>query len=313
MGWWLAAAGLLLLAALLAASRWAYGVAFGVPAEHPENAYDLPTSEQYLACGEQTRALIAEMEAIPFEAVRITAADGTVLCGRYYHVRDGAPLQIQCHGYRGSALRDFCGGNKLAREMGQNTLVIDQRAHGQSGGRTITFGVRERQDCAAWVRYAAGRFGAQVPIFLSGVSMGAATVLMASGLALDGHVVGVIADCPYSCPRDIIRKVCRDMKLPVGLAWPFVVLGARLWGGFSPNGASAVEAVRGAKVPILLMHGEDDRFVPCAMSREIAAANPAMVQLETFSGAGHGLSYMVDGERYAALTRTFVEKCLANA
>lgn len=149
------------------------------------------------------------MDELTFESVFITSFDGVKLYARYYHVRDGAPLQIQFHGYRGSALLDFCGGNKLAREIGHNTLVVDQRAHGKSGGNTITFGINERYDCLSCINYAVERSGKETPIFLSGVSMDAATVLMASELNLPDNVIGIIADSPYSSPEEIIRKVCR--------------------------------------------------------------------------------------------------------
>mgnify|MGYP001117318828 CR=1 FL=1 len=158
----------------------AYRKAFYSPEERKEDIYALPQGEQYENERQRMLSLIREMDEIPYEAVSISAQDGTKLAARYYHVRDGAPLQIQFHGYRGTALRDFCGGNKLARESGQNTLVVDPRAHGKSGGTTITFGIRERWDCLSWVEYVNQRFGSDTPIFLSGVSMGAATVLMAS-------------------------------------------------------------------------------------------------------------------------------------
>lgn len=243
-------------------------------------------------------SLIREMDEIPYEAVTISAYDGTKLAARYYHVRDGAPLQLQFHGYKGSALRDFCGGNKLARESGQNTLVVDQRAHGKSCGTTITFGIRERLDCLSWVEYANHRFGPDTPIFLSGVSMGAATVLMASELEFPANVVGIIADCPYSSPEAIIRKVCReDMHLPPVLVMLFIRLGARLFGHFDLKETSAVQAVRNTNIPILLLHGEDDRFVPCDMSREIFDACLSYKIRKSFPGAGHGLSYIVDTEK----------------
>ncbi|MGN0984580.1 MAG: alpha/beta hydrolase [Gemmiger sp.] len=256
-------------------------------------------------------SLIGEMEALSCETVTVYARDGIKLSGRYYHVRDGAPLQIQFHGYKGNALRDFCGGNKLARESGQNTLLVDQRAHGKSGGTTITFGIRERLDCLCWVEYARQRFGSDTPIFLSGVSMGAATVLMASELELPANVVGIIADCPYSSPEAIIRKVCRqDMHLPPVLVMPFLRLGARLFGRFDLREASAVQAVRNTNIPILLLHGEDDRFVPCDMSREILAACQGSKTLVSFPGAGHGLSYLVDTDAYQKAVLRFVDQCL---
>lgn len=291
-------------------SRLAYLKAFYFPPRLRGRRFSLPGGDQYRAVKEQSDALMHEMEALPYEDVWITAADGTRLHGCYYHLRSGAPLQIQFHGYKGSRVRDFCGGHKLAREMGHNTLVIDQRAHGGSGGRSIAFGILERQDCLCWVEYAARRFGGETPIFLAGISMGAATVLMATALELPGNVIGIIADCPYSAPDAIIRKVCRDMRLPPALAFPFVRLGGRIFGGFDICAADALSAVSASRLPMLILHGEADLFVPCSMSRELAEANPALVRLETFPGAGHGLSCMVDMPRYHEAVRSFTSACI---
>ena len=312
MLWLLCFAGLLLIVLLIAG--FSYRTAFYSSAHRKEDHYALPQGEQYEKERQRMLSLIRRMDDIPYESVSISARDGTRLFARYFHVRDGAPLQIQFHGYRGTALRDFCGGNKLARESGQNTLVVDQRAHGRNGGRTITFGIRERMDCLCWAEYASQRFGSNTPIFLSGVSMGAATVLMASELELPCNVIGIIADCPYSSPEAIIRKVCReDMHLPPALVMPFVRLGARLFGHFDLKEASAVQAVRNTDIPILLLHGEDDRFVPCDMSREIFDACAGEKTRITFPGAGHGLSYIVDTVRYSEAVSRFVDQCLRNS
>ena len=312
MLWLLCFAGLLLIVLLIAG--FSYRTAFYSSAHRKEDHYALPQGEQYEKEQPRMLSLIQEMDEIPYEAVTISAHDGTKLAARYYHVQDGVPLQIQFHGYRGTALRDFCGGNKLARESGQNTLVVDQRAHGRSGGRTITFGIRERMDCLCWAEYASQRFGSNTPIFLSGVSMGAATVLMASELELPCNVIGIIADCPYSSPEAIIRKVCReDMHLPPALVMPFIRLGARLFGHFDLKESSAVQAVRNTDIPILLLHGEDDRFVPCDMSREIFDACAGEKTRITFPGAGHGLSYIVDTVRYSEAVSRFVDQCLRNS
>lgn len=303
---WVLSALLLLVAAVLIATRWAFNRAFAPPKGLDPLA--LPKGEQYERGRDRMEALIAEMAAIPYEGVTIKARDGVKLFARYYHIRDGAPLQIQMHGYHGSAVRDFCGGNKLAREAGHNTLVVDQRAQGKSGGRAITFGVRERLDCLDWIAYANARWNCP-PIVLSGVSMGAATVLMAAGLDLPANVRAVVADCPYSSPEAIIAKVCGEMGLPPKLAMPFVRLGGLLWGGFDIRTAAPVDAVMTAKVPMLLIHGEDDRFVPCEMSREIAGRAGNHIRLETFPGAGHGLSFIEDFPRYRAAVEQFLADC----
>ena len=302
---------ILLLPILLAlgVSYYAYRFAFYNPIPRPQDPYVCPPEPQFEAVEDRVSALVRAFDAIPFEEVRISSFDGLTLYGRYYHVRDGAPLQIQMHGYHGTALRDFCGGNKLAREAGMNTLVIDERAHGKSEGRRICFGVKERRDCLAWANYAAKRFGSDTPIVLAGVSMGAATVLMAADLPLPGTVKAIIADCPYSSPKAIIRKVAHDMP---PIFWIMDLLGplsARLFAGFDLNGASALESVAHTRLPILLIHGEDDRFVPCSMSRELAAACSSKVRLETFPGAGHGLSYIVDEPRYRRVVTEFLSDC----
>ncbi len=299
---------LILLIAVLAFSYYAYRTAFYSSPKKRGQLLELPKDDHYDE--DYTTRLYQEMEAIPYEEVWITAHDGTPLFGRYYHVADGAPLQIQFHGYRGSSIRDFCGGNKLAREYGQNTLMIDQRAHGKSGSSLTTFGIWERYDCLDWANYAAKRFGEHTPIFLTGISMGAATVLMASDLPLPKNVVGIIADCPFSSPSAIIRKVCKEMGFPPSIVFPLVKLGAFLYGGLRLGDCSAEQSVKDTKLPILLIHGEADEFVPCEMSHTIHDACQSRNELHTFENARHGLSYIQDTPRYEKTVHAFVDGCL---
>lgn len=270
----------------------------------------LPSSEQYSKVRSITDQLYAEMKALEFEEIYITSRDGKKLFARYYHFADGAPIHIQCHGYRSSSLHDFCGGHKLIREMGHNILAIDQRAHGKSDGHTICFGIKERFDCLDFADYLVKRFGDDTRIILSGISMGAATVLMAAGEALPRNIVGIIADCPYSSPKAIILRVCSLLKIPPKLGYPFVYFGARIFGGFKLTETDPLRGAKASKVPILLIHGEGDDFVPCSMSREIADSNLEMVTFHSFPEAGHGLSYIADTERYKKITEDFLEKVL---
>ena len=186
-------------------------------------------------------------------------------------------------------------------------LLVDQRAQGESEGHTMTFGVRERYDVLTWLEFMAGREDLAGPVTLYGVSMGASTVLLASALDLPERVTHIVADSPYSSPAAILEKVSRDMGLPGKPSLALLRGGAALFGGFSFHGVSCVEAVKHTKVPILLIHGEEDRFVPLEMSREIAAANPAMVKLVTFPEAAHGISYVVDREGYTRALKEFLD------
>ena len=296
---------LVLLAAYLAARRTFYS--------HPKKRGTpdvLPKGEQYQKLRDQVREMVQNLQSIPFEWVEITSNDGLKLRARYYHLRDGAPVGILVHGYRGNAIRDFCGGVVFCMEEKMNVLLIDQRGQGESEGRWMTFGIRERYDLKQWIEYIINRCGKDTDIMLYGISMGGATVLLSAGLNLPQNVRGILADCPFSSPKDIIKKVCGDMHLPAGIVYPLIRLGAKLFAGFDPNGATAAEAVKHAKMPVALIHGGDDRFVPCEMSREIANARPECVQLHIFEGAGHGISYMQDKERYRAIIREFAKTSL---
>ena len=293
------------IAVILAVSYLAYRIPFYHP-DHTESPYDLPPEEQYDPYREAMTALITDMDAVPFEPVEITAHNGAKLFGRCYHTSDDAPVLIGFHGFKSTALRDMSGAGKLARQMGMNAILVDQRSHGKSEGKTISFGIKERFDCLSWARYAAGRWPGR-PIVLAGVSMGAATVLMASDLDLPREVKGIIADCPYSDPSAIIKKVGRDsMGSASILLYPFILLGARLYGGFSLTAASPLKAVSRAKVPILLIHGEDDRFVPCDMSREIYDACAGAKTRVTIPGAPHAIAYVLDPDKYGQAVRRFL-------
>lgn len=266
------------------------------PAE-PET-YPIPDGEIYEPHRAQMTAWIKQTRATPHETVSITSFDGLTLRGNYYEYAPGAPIELMMPGYRGDAERDLCGGVQRCFILKRNVLVVDQRACGKSDGNVITFGIREHRDCLDWTNYLVQRFGADVKIILTGISMGAATVMIAAGTELPSQVAGVIADCGYTSSKDIIQKVIRDMKLPPKLAYPFVKLGARLYGGFDPEAVSPIESMKNCRVPVFFIHGEADDFVPCEMTLRNAAACAAPHKVFTVPGAGHGLAYMLDPEGY---------------
>lgn len=298
-----------LLAVVMGLSYVCYWIAFYNPESRHGERVDHSKGIQYRKYLRRLNELSYQLEHTPYEQVYITAHDGIRLAARYYHVSDGAPLLIQFHGYRGSGVRDFCGGCTLAQKLGYNVLLVDQRAHGLSGGDTMTFGIIERYDCKSWAQYASNRFGPQCKIILYGISMGASTVLMALSLELPEQVAGVIADSPFSSPRQIIQKVCADLKLPGVIIYPFVMLGAMLFGRFRIWEMDCEKAVRDADIPILLIHGGDDRFVPGEMSWKIfESCNQG--KLEIFPGAGHVLCFVSDEARYENIVKEFIKNCL---
>lgn len=260
--------------------------------------YDIPPGEIYEPFRETMTGWIKEARAMKHEDVSICSYDGLTLRGRYYECCPGAPMELMIHGYRGNSERDLCGGVQRAFALGRNALVVDQRASGRSDGHIITFGVRERLDCLHWVEFIRQKFGPEQKIILTGISMGAATVLLAGGLDLPENVVGILADCGYSSAREIIQKVIRQIRLPVKLLYPAIRFGTRIFGGFDLEEASPVKALDRCKVPVIFFHGESDDYVPCDMSRINYNACRTPKKLVTVPGAGHGLSYPVDERRY---------------
>ena len=304
---WILLILLVLAAVLLGVLVWCYRFGFysaprkPLPADHME----LPVGEIYEAYREKMEGWILEARALPQEHFEITSFDGLKLRGIYYEYAPGAPIEIMFHGYRGCAERDLPGGVQRCFRVGRSALLVDQRGGGRSEGSTISFGINERKDCLKWIDFVIGKFGPDVKIILTGISMGAATVMMAAGEDLPENVIGVLADCGYSSPKEIILKVIGEMGLPPKLSYPFAKLAARLFGHFDLEETSPVEALKKCKVPVIFYHGEADDFVPCDMSRACFNACTSRKQLVTIPGAGHGLSYAVEPDRYVETLKAF--------
>ena len=284
-----------------------YRMAYYAPPRKPvpEGFIDLPPGKVYEPFYDQMTQWVLENRKLPRQHFVITSFDGLELHASYYEFAPDAPLEIMFHGYRGNAERDLPGGVQRCFACRRSALVVDQRCAGRSGGKTITFGIREHRDCLSWVDFALKHFGPDVKIILTGISMGAATVLMAAGEELPENVLGILADCGYSTPKAIMQKVIKDMGLPPKLCWPFVKWGAKIFGGFDPEENSPMDAMTRCKRKVIFFHGEADGFVPCYMSREVYDACPTKKAIYTVPGADHGLSYPADMEGYLTALREF--------
>ncbi|MBQ7386902.1 MAG: alpha/beta hydrolase [Clostridia bacterium] len=266
----------------------------------------IPPGEEY----EPYRSLIAdwvhEVDALDCRKVSVKTFDGITLNGRYFEFKKGAPIELMLHGYKGSSRRDLSGGVIRCRELGHNVLIFDHRGGETSGGSVITFGINESRDTMLWIDYILKNIDPDARIILTGVSMGAATVMMVAAEELPRNIVGVLADCGYTSAKEIIKKVIREMKLPADLLYPFVKLGALLYGGFRLEENSPIEAMKKCTLPIIFFHGDNDGFVPCEMSRKnydaCASEKKHLVYIE---GAGHGLAFPADPEKYLREMREF--------
>ena len=271
----------------------------------PSDAIDIPEGEAYEEFREDMEKWARDLRAMPHEEMSITSFDGLTLRGKFYEYAPNAPIELMFHGYRGTAERDLSGGVERCFKLGRSALLVDQRGCSDSEGNVISFGINEHRDCLAWLDFAIQRFGKDVKIILTGISMGASTVLMVSDKDLPPNVLGILADCGFSSAKDIIEKVIRQMGLPADIGYPFVKLGAKLFGHFDLEAHSAVETVKHATVPVIFFHGDGDDYVPCEMSRINYEACTSKKKLVIIPRAGHGLSYPVAPDTYLNALREF--------
>ena len=280
---------------------------FALP-EKQTDEYKIPPGEIYEPYREQMVGWMKAVRAMPAKEVKIISFDGLTLYGKYYEHFKNAPIELMFHGYRGTGERDLCGAVQRCIELGRNCLIVDQRAAGKSGGRVITFGIKESRDCLKWIDYIIENIDKDAKIIITGISMGAATITIAAGEDLPPNVISALADCGYTSPEAIIKKVIRDMKLPPKLVYPFIKLGAKVFGRFNLDEYSPIKAMENCKIPIIFIHGTTDDYVPYEMSVEnFNTCTHKCKKMFTVERAGHGLAYLVDTEGYFKAIREFDE------
>lgn len=273
---------------------------FYVPKRNPEAPVELilPSGKIYEPYWDIMRHWAEECQNTPHEVFHITSFDGLNLYGKYYECAPGAPIELMFHGYRGSAERDLSGGMYRCFQLGHNALIVDQRCAGRSDGNVITFGIFEHRDCLRWVDFMVSHFGPDVKIILTGISMGASTVLIASDKSLPANVIGILADCGFHSAKEVICSVANSIHLPSKLIYPLIKLSAKLFGDFDLEEFTAEESLKNCRIPVLFFHGEDDAYVPSYMSQRNYNACSSRKKLILIPGAGHGLSFPVAPQRY---------------
>lgn len=193
----------------------------------------------------------------------IRSRDGLRLHGSYLPAREAKRDLILCHGYKGSGFGDFARIAGFLHENGCNLLFIDERCCGLSEGEYITFGAREQYDVRDWAFYISEKNKGKLPIYLFGESMGAASVLMASGHGLPGEVAGLIADCGFQSMKGQLREIAAGwfhLKW-IELLLLRVDLFCGLLAGFHMKEADTARAMETNKRPVLFFHGEKDTYV----------------------------------------------------
>lgn len=240
--------------------------------------------------------------------VFVDSSDGLRLHGLWIPADNAKGTILLAHGYNSTILVDFGKAMELYHDTGFNLLVPDQRCHGRSQGRIITFGVKESDDMLHWINYHNEHFG-NYQMVLSGLSMGASTMMYLADHDLPDNVKGIIVDCGFTSPAEIISVVFkRKVHLP---AYPAILatdLVARVVSGFSLFSKDSRRTLRNNKLPILMIHGKEDDFVPCSMTEQAYTVCSGDKQLLLVENAGHGLSFLHAPEKYIELVQSFLKR-----
>ena len=223
----------------------------------------------------------------------ITAFDGIKLYADILDAPNPKGVILLMHGYRSSGLNDFNLVFPYYQKLGYHLIIPDQRACGRSEGKYITLGIKERFDCQAWANFAAKEFGEDIPLILDGISMGSSTVMMASALPLPKNVSGIVADCGFTSPDEVVRAVLKATHIPT---FPNLFLArmlARTLAKFDFTDASSIDAMKQCHYPIIFIHGKKDDFVPYEMSvRNFEACASEHKKFFSDDNAGHGMCYL---------------------
>ncbi len=249
------------------------------------------------------------VNTLSWENVSVKSFDGLRLCGRLTDQANARATIIMFHGYRSLGLGDFSCATKFYYSLGFNILIVDQRSHGESEGKYIGFGALERYDCKTWADFVRDRYSTQLPIFITGLSMGGASVLMASSLDMPKNLLAIISDSAFTSPDEIISLVIKKhYHINPKIILPFMDLWARALAKYSFYGVSAEKEVQNTSIPCFFIHGLDDTFVPCEMSERAFKACVSEKAAVFVENADHGESYLVDNKKCEGELKKFIDK-----
>lgn len=236
-----------------------------------------------------------------FERLTLTSRDGLKLSG--YYLAASKPtdkLVILTHGYLGNAKQMGLFGQHYHNDLDYNIFMPDARGHGKSEGNYYGFGWPDRLDLIDWTQLLVEKLGTDIKVAYHGLSMGAATVLMASGEEeLPSQVKAIIADSPYASVYQLFQyQMNRMFHLPAFPLLDSTSVLTKIRAGYSFREASALKEVEKTSVPILYIHGESDTFVPTELTKDLYRHTSSDAELYLVPNANHGESIALDEDKY---------------
>ncbi|MBO0587219.1 alpha/beta hydrolase [Sporosarcina sp. E16_8] len=250
-----------------------------------------------------------------FEKLTLTSRDGLKLSGYYLPAsKPTDKLVILTHGYLGNAKQMGLFGQHYHSDLDYNIFMPDARGHGKSEGNYYGFGWPDRLDLIDWTQLLVKKLGPDTQVAYHGLSMGAATVLMASGEEeLPREVKAIIADSPYESVYQLFAyQMNRMFYLPAFPLLDSTSVLTKIRAGYSFREASALKEVKKTTVPILYIHGESDTFVPTELTKNLYQHTASDAELLIVPNANHGESIALDEDKYKMTVDQFLNRYLLN-
>lgn len=247
-------------------------------------------------------------DAMKPESMYMISEDRIQLHAHYFpQANNNHRYMILQHGFHGY-VKELSYEAKHFYEAGYTLLMPSMRAHGLSGGAIITMGLLEHKDTCQWIDYLM-RMDPKAEITIYGVSMGAATTLMALAQPNGKHVKAAISDCAFSSAIDVFDGVlAKELKIPY--KWYLHASNDLIYHrtGISIQDARPIDIVDQIQCPILFLHGDEDDLVPSYMMKQLYAKATCEKEKLMIHGAKHALSSSVDPALYWSHVDAFLAK-----
>lgn len=252
----------------------------------------------------------AWIETVKREKIYADTTDGYRLVAEEFPERTSETWVLLLHGYTGwkEEMYQFA---YWYQKQGYAVLVPDLRCQGESEGDFIGMGWTDHYDCQLWIEHILEE-SPNAKIVLHGQSMGAATALiMAGSPEASDHIKAVVSDSAYTTAYEMFGdKITAWFHLPAVLFVDSACVMLKLRGGYDLRDASPLRAVEGSRVPILFIHGDEDKMIDVNMSYELYDAAVCEKELFIVEGAGHAQAQDKDPEAYYGRIEDFLSRYL---
>ncbi len=254
---------------------------------------------------EEFERSIDRLESFSPKGVTLPSRDGTSLFARWFYIGSSKTV-ILAHGFKASAYSNCCKQAEFFLSQGYNVLLIDQRAHGKSDGKAITFGLTEQFDFLDWLTWVHNNTSSKT-VIAYGVSMGSAAVAYASAKVSSDDLQAMILDCGYSSPYEQMDNIAKEKHIPWKLMSPIVRLTVRII--FKCDLRDRVStSLSKTSVPAFFIHGTEDEVVHCDHSKRNYSSCSSPKEFFLVEGAHHTTAFICGGDELKTKLLFFIDK-----